>query len=104
MIGLIQKAAAVVIPSLNEGFNFPLIEGMACGAPVLSSNIPVSQEIGKDYVQYFNNNEQSLLQLMKYVSENGISYNKLEQARDYARTFNWNNSYKKLMKVYNSCI
>ncbi len=104
MIGLIQKATAVVIPSLNEGFNFPLIEGMACGAPVLSSNIPVSQEIGKDYVQYFNNNEQSLLQLMKDVSENGISYNKLEQARDYARTFNWNNSYKKLMKVYNSCI
>jgi glycosyltransferase involved in cell wall biosynthesis len=104
MIGLIQKATAVVIPSLNEGFNFPLIEGMACGAPVLSSNIPVSQEIGKDYVKYFNNNEQSLLRLMKDVSENSTSYNKLEQARNYARTFNWNNSYKKLMKVYNSCI
>jgi len=104
MIGFIQKAAAVVIPSLNEGFNFPLIEGMACGAPVLSSKIPVSQEIGRGYVQYFNNNEQSLLGLMKDISENGVSYNQLEEARDYARTFNWNNSYQKLIQVYNSCI
>jgi glycosyltransferase involved in cell wall biosynthesis len=104
MIGLIRRTAAVIIPSLNEGFNFPLIEGMACGAPVLSSNIPVSKEIGKKYVQYFKNNEKSLLRLMQEISENGVSYDKLERARGYARTFNWNNSYKKLMKVYNSCI
>jgi glycosyltransferase involved in cell wall biosynthesis len=78
MIDLIQKTAAVVIPSLNEGFNFPLIEGMACGAPILSSNIPVSREVGRDYVYYFKNNEESLLRLMHGILENGGSHDELE--------------------------
>jgi len=102
MINLIQNCTAVVIPSFNEGFNFPLIEAMACGCPVLSSKIPVSKEIGKSYVSYFDNDEVSLFQLMLNLINNSVSYDSLEKARDYAHTFNWENSYKKLLKVYNS--
>lgn len=104
MINFIQNASAVVIPSLNEGFNFPLLEAMACGAPVLCSNIPVSLEIGKEYVEYFNNDEQSLFRLMKKSVESKIGYDKLKEAKEYASTFNWNKSYRDLMKVYNSCV
>ena len=102
MINLIQNCTAVVIPSFNEGFNFPLIEAMACGCPVLSSKIPVSKEIGKSYVSYFDNDEVSLFQLMLNLKNNSVSYDSLVRARDYAHTFNWENSYKKLLKVYNS--
>ena len=102
MINLIQNCTAVVIPSFNEGFNFPLIEAMACGCPVLSSKIPVSKEIGKSYVSYFDNDEVSLFQLMLNLINNSVSYDSLVKARDYAHTFNWVNSYKKLLKVYNS--
>ena len=104
MIELIQKSAAVVIPSLNEGFNFPLIESMACGAPVLSSNIPVSLEIGMCHAQYFENNEESLLGLMGNILRQGVSMKDLENARDHARTFSWNSSYLKLIEVYKSCL
>ncbi len=104
IIELIKKTSAVVIPSLNEGFNFPLLEGMACGAPVLSSNIPVSKEIGKNYVRYFENNEKSLLHLMNDISTKDINFENLRKAQDYARTFIWDDSYNKLMKVYESCI
>ena len=102
LINLMQKCTAVVIPSLNEGFNFPLLEAMACGCPVLSSKIPVSREIGKSYVSYFDNNEKSLFQLMLNLENNSVSYDSLARARDYARTFNWDNSYRKLLEVYNS--
>jgi len=104
IINLIQNTAAVIIPSLNEGFNFPLLEGMACGSPVLSSNIPVSKEIGKSYVSYFDNNKESLLNLMMSIKNNGVDQYKLTDARRYAHSFNWDNSYSKLMTVYNSCI
>lgn len=104
IIELLKKTSAVVIPSLNEGFNFPLLEGMACGAPVLCSKIPVSKEIGKNYVQYFDNNEKSLLHLMNNISKQGINFDNLKKAQDYSRTFIWDNSYNELMKVYESCI
>jgi len=104
IIDLIQKTSAVIIPSLNEGFNFPLLEAMACGSPVLSSDIPVSREIGKNYVSYFDNNEESLLRCMIDIERHGIEPEKLIEAKKYAQTFSWDNSYKKLLKVYNSCI
>jgi len=104
VVELIQNSTAVVIPSINEGFNFPLLEGMACGAPVLSSNIPVSREIGREYVQYFDNNEKNLLDLMQEVIQNGVGYNELKKSQNYACTFDWERSYKDLLKVYKLCI
>jgi glycosyltransferase involved in cell wall biosynthesis len=103
IINLIKNAAAIIIPSLNEGFNFPLLEGMACGTPVLSSKIPVSKEIGKNYVSYFDNNKKSLFQHMLIIKNNSIDQHKLIKARKYAQCFNWDNSYRKLTEVYNSC-
>jgi len=102
IICLIQKTSAVVIPSLNEGFNFPLLEAMACGSPVLSSDIPVSREIGQDYADYFENNEKDLLRCMIDIKKNGVDIERLLEARNYAQTFSWDNSYKELLTVYNS--
>jgi glycosyltransferase involved in cell wall biosynthesis len=42
---LVQGAAALVFPSLYEGFGLPAIEGMAAGVPVIASDIPVMREI-----------------------------------------------------------
>ncbi|MEQ1375299.1 glycosyltransferase, partial [Salmonella enterica] len=38
MPGLVAGAAAVVVPSLYEGFGLPALEAMAAGVPLLSSN------------------------------------------------------------------
>lgn len=39
------------MPSLAEGFSLPLIEALACDAPVLSSDLAVHREIGGSFVE-----------------------------------------------------
>jgi glycosyltransferase involved in cell wall biosynthesis len=36
--GLYAACALLVFPSLAEGFGLPLLEAMACGAPVIAAN------------------------------------------------------------------
>ena len=42
---LLTGAEALVFPTLYEGFGFPLLEAMACGTPVLTSNISSLPEV-----------------------------------------------------------
>jgi len=46
---LYRHCRAVLVPSLAEGFSLPLIEALACDAPVIASDLPVHREIGGDY-------------------------------------------------------
>jgi glycosyltransferase involved in cell wall biosynthesis len=45
---LYGAAEMLVFPSLFEGFGFPVIEAMACGTPVVTSNISALPEVAGD--------------------------------------------------------
>jgi glycosyltransferase involved in cell wall biosynthesis len=51
---LYAGATLFVYPSLYEGFGLPVVEAMACGAPVVSSNASSLPEVGGDAVRYFD--------------------------------------------------
>lgn len=45
---LIRGAAALLSPSFAEGYNLPVMEARALGAPVIASDIPVHRELAAD--------------------------------------------------------
>jgi alpha-1,3-rhamnosyl/mannosyltransferase len=45
---LYEHAAALVCPSLYEGFGLPLVEAMSAGTPIVCSDIPVFREVAAD--------------------------------------------------------
>ena len=49
-----KGASALIMPSLYEGFGLPIVEAMHFNIPIISSDIPVLKEIGKEYISYFN--------------------------------------------------
>ena len=49
---LYRNAAAVLVTSESEGFGLPVIEALACAAPVVASDIPVLREVGGDACTY----------------------------------------------------
>jgi glycosyltransferase involved in cell wall biosynthesis len=49
-----QGAKALLYPSVFEGFGLPVLEGMASGIPVITSNCSCMPEVGGDAVLYVN--------------------------------------------------
>merc|ERR1711912_68703 len=51
-----SSATALLFPSLQEGFGWPIIEAQACGCPVFTSNRPPMTEVGGEAALYINPN------------------------------------------------
>lgn len=45
LVELVRSSVGVVFPSLYEGFGMPVVEGMAVGVPVLTSNVTAMPEV-----------------------------------------------------------
>ncbi|MDQ3776863.1 MAG: glycosyltransferase family 4 protein [Pseudomonadota bacterium] len=96
-----SHAAAFVFPSLIESFGHPLGEAMACGAPVVSSRIPVAEEICADAVSYFDPSDEDTLTgaLARVLSDPAHAASLARRGRARAAEFDWDRSAKALVQV-----
>ena len=71
-LGALYRAAlCCLFPSQLEGFGMPLLESMACGTPVLCSDIPAFREIARDHALFFNTESPIQFQsLLTHVAHN----------------------------------
>ena len=51
---LYSKAGCLLFPSLEEGFGWPIVEGQACGCPVVTTNKPPMTEVGGSAAIYID--------------------------------------------------
>jgi glycosyltransferase involved in cell wall biosynthesis len=51
---LMANAAAVLMPSVAEGFGLPVIEALTVGTPVLASDLMAHREVGQGFATYLD--------------------------------------------------
>ena len=61
LLNLYNGAEALIAPSIYEGFGIPVVEAMACGAPVIASDIPVFREVAGDAALFYGPPEDEYL-------------------------------------------
>lgn len=102
LVRLYNQAVCFVFPSLYEGFGLPPLEAMACGCPVLVSDIPVEREVCGDAALYFNPLEPSeiLRIITQYLSNTDVIKKTMRQkGYDNIKRFSWENSANVLMEI-----
>lgn len=49
---VVAGAAALVLPSRDEGFGLPILEALACGIPVIATDVPALLEVAGGHAQH----------------------------------------------------
>ncbi|MGH2662226.1 MAG: glycosyltransferase family 4 protein [Actinomycetota bacterium] len=100
-VGLLGGAEALVFPSLYEGFGFPVVEAMACGTPVLTSNVSSLPEIAGDAALLVDpRDEESIAGGIRRVVEDGDLRSRLrERGLARAQSFRWEETARRTAEV-----
>jgi glycosyltransferase involved in cell wall biosynthesis len=88
---LYRTARLFVYPSLHEGFGLPLLEAMAFGVPVASSNAASLPEVGGDAVSYFDPEdvEQMAGVMVRALTHHRESEILVRRGAERCRQFSW---------------
>ena len=99
---LLKGAKVFCFPSLYEGFGMPVLEAMACGTPVLTSNTTALAEIAKGAA--ITVNPESMKELKKGLARLHFDSKLREKYRERgfqrAQYYSWKKAAKCLEKVY----
>ena len=103
---IIQGAELFLYPSKRESFGIPILEAMACGTPVITSDVASMPEVsgGCAYlVDPFSTD--SISKAIEDVAFNEELKDKLSRVgKERAESFQWENSASKMMSIYNELI
>jgi glycosyltransferase involved in cell wall biosynthesis len=99
---LLNGADVFVYPSLYEGFGLPPLEAMACGTPVITSNVSSLPEVVGDagiLVDPFNVDEIAKA-LYQVVSNNELQQKMRQKGLERAKMFLWKNVTNVMVKLF----
>ncbi len=99
---LFQAASALLYPSLEEGFGFPMLEAMAHGLPVVTSRTSALPEVGGDAALYADPHDPSDIarKLQSAVEDTGLRQGLIEKGLTRASQFTWKRTAEAALKVY----
>jgi glycosyltransferase involved in cell wall biosynthesis len=96
---LISRATALVVPSYDEGFGLPLLEGMSLGTPVLTSDAPALVEVagGAALAVPLTELREGLREI---TTDEGLRHRLREAGPRRASSYTWEGAAETLWRAY----
>jgi glycosyltransferase involved in cell wall biosynthesis len=97
-----QSAAAFVFPSRYEGFGLPPLEAMACGAPVVTSNVSSLPEVVGDAAILVN--PENVFDIVRGIRDallnESLRASLICRGRAQASRFSWSRTARQVLEIY----
>jgi glycosyltransferase involved in cell wall biosynthesis len=102
MRALYRASRMLAFPSLYEGFGFPLLEAMAAGAPVLSSNSTAIPEIAADAALLVDPESTDAIEagMLRILEDPALAARLETKGMQRAREFSWESTATALLQLY----
>ena len=105
LAALYRRASVVVLPSEREGFGLPVVEAMACGTPVIASDIPALREVGGTAARYCSVGDvsswvETLANFRLGQSDAGVREQRRAECLSAAAKFDWRRYAAQMATLY----
>ncbi|MBW4602441.1 MAG: glycosyltransferase family 4 protein [Calothrix sp. FI2-JRJ7] len=102
LVEIYNAADILIAPSLHEGFGITILEAMACGTPVISSNTSALPEVaGNAGVLVNPQDSQAIADAVCQIQANPNYYQELvEKGIERAKLFTWEKTGQQLAEIY----
>jgi glycosyltransferase involved in cell wall biosynthesis len=99
---LYSHADLFVFPSVYEGFGMPVLEAMACGAPVLTSNRTALPEVAGDAALLVNPGDAEELAgaMIRVLGDSALRDNLRAKGFERVKQFTWERAAHQTMAMY----
>ena len=99
---LYQQAAALIYPSLYEGFGIPILEAFSRGLPVLLSDRSCFPEIAGNAALYFDPEKADSIAetVRRILAEPGLRHELVQRGEQRLKDFSWEKSAREMLAVY----
>jgi glycosyltransferase involved in cell wall biosynthesis len=106
LLYLYNAARLLALPSFYEGFGLPPLEAMACGTPVVVSNISSLPEVVGDAAKLVDPNDEEAwsVALWRILSDNGLQAEMRKKGLVRAATFSWQRAARETLDVYRKVV
>jgi len=99
---LLSSAEVFLFPSEYEGFGIPVLEAMACGSPVITTNVSSLPEVGGDAALYVTPKQPEELAeaIQKILDSDNLRSSLIEKGFAQTKKFSWDKTAEMMEKVY----